>query len=132
MTDLDLPNRIISFGEEPLGERVNVYNKMKTLFDALDEEEREWLSRTPFHSLLEFPNKPAWSASFGLFLLSRQLEISKPYEIWVIFGGTPVRFSLREFKIVTGLNCGRFPNLQKRKRKGTAGKKSPTIVPFSV
>ncbi|XP_023634177.1 uncharacterized protein LOC17874539 [Capsella rubella] len=128
MTDLELPNWIIAFGEEALGERVNVYHKMKTLsliFDAMDDEERDWLRSTSFGNLLDFPNKPAWSASFGLFLLSRQLEVAKPHEIWVVFAGTPIRFSLREFKIVTGLNCGRFPNMQKRKRKGTAGKKIP-------
>ncbi|EOA17669.1 hypothetical protein CARUB_v10006038mg [Capsella rubella] len=51
MTDLQLPNRIIAYGEEALGERVNVYHKMKTLslvFDAMDDEEREWIRSTSF------------------------------------------------------------------------------------
>ncbi|XP_023640381.1 uncharacterized protein LOC111831091 [Capsella rubella] len=128
MTDLQLPNRIIAYGEEALGERVNVYHKMKTLsliIDAMDDEERVWIRSTGFGNLMDFPDKPAWSASFGLFLLSRQLEVARAHEIWVVFAGTPVRFSLREFKIVTGLQCGRFPNMQKRKRKGTAGIKIP-------
>jgi len=32
---------------------------------------------------------------------------------------------LREFKIVTGLPCGKYPKVQKKKKKGTAGKQIP-------
>ncbi|KAG7564153.1 Ulp1 protease family C-terminal catalytic domain [Arabidopsis suecica] len=128
-----LPPRLIAFGHEPRGERVNVYQKMKTLcaiFNALDDGERQFLSRSTFGQLLEFPNKPAWSASFGIFILGRQLEVAKPNDIWVLFAGIPIRFSLREFKIVTGLPCGKYPSLKKKKKKGTAGMTIPfyTIV----
>nr|AAC98465.1 hypothetical protein [Arabidopsis thaliana] len=133
MASIPLPPRLIALGEEPRGERVNVYQKIKTLcgiFNALDDDERQYLSRSPFARLLEFPNNPAWSASFGIFILGRQLEVTKPNEIWVLFAGTPIRFSLREFKIVTGLPCGRYPSLKMKKKKGTAGKTIPfyTIV----
>ncbi|KAG7593760.1 Ulp1 protease family C-terminal catalytic domain [Arabidopsis thaliana x Arabidopsis arenosa] len=128
MPPILLPPRLIAFGHEPRGDRVNVYHKMKTLcaiFNALDDGERQFLSRSTFGQLLEFPNKPAWSASFGIFILGRQLEVAKPNEIWVLFAGIPIRFSLREFKIVTGLPCGKYPNLKKKKKKGTAGKTIP-------
>ena len=128
MASIPLPPRLIALGEEPRGERVNVYQKIKTLcgiFNALDDDERQYLSRSPFARLLEFPNNPAWSASFGIFILGRQLEVTKPNEIWVLFAGTPIRFSLREFKIVTGLPCGRYPSLKMKKKKGTAGKTIP-------
>jgi len=42
MESVELPNRLIAFGEEPLGERVNVYHKIKTLsgiINAIDEQE---------------------------------------------------------------------------------------------
>ena len=78
-----------------------------------------------FGGLLDFPNKPAFSASFGLFLLSRQLEVANSDEIWVVLAGTPIRFSLREFKIVTGLPCGKYPKVQKKKKRGTGGKQIP-------
>jgi len=71
---IPFPLRLIAFGEEPRGERVNVYQKMKTLcgiFNALDDGERQYLSRSLFARLLEFPNNPAWSASFGIFILER-------------------------------------------------------------
>ncbi|KAG7552821.1 Ulp1 protease family C-terminal catalytic domain [Arabidopsis thaliana x Arabidopsis arenosa] len=128
MEDFDLPHRLIAAGEEPLGERVNVYNKMKTLngiIDSLDATEINLIRDSPLGGLLDFPNKPAWSASFGLYLLGRQLDIAKANEIWVVYAGTPVRFFLREFHLVTGLACGRYPDVPKKKRKGTAGKEIP-------
>ena len=39
MVDLDLPYRLIAAGEEPLGERANVHNKMKTLRGIIDSLE---------------------------------------------------------------------------------------------
>ena len=62
-------------------------------------------------------------ASFRLFLLWRQLDIDKSNEIWVVYAGTPVRFSLRKFHLVTGLACGQYLAVQKK--KGTAGKETP-------
>jgi len=46
MDDVELPNRLVAFGEEPLGKRVNVYHKIKTLsgiINALDEQERSFI-----------------------------------------------------------------------------------------
>jgi len=46
MGEVDLPNRLIAFGEEPLGERVNVYHKIETLcgiINTLDDEERSFV-----------------------------------------------------------------------------------------
>ncbi|KAG7533271.1 hypothetical protein ISN45_Aa08g009090 [Arabidopsis thaliana x Arabidopsis arenosa] len=46
MEDLELPHRLIAAGEAPLGEKANVYNKMKTLrgiIDSLDEDEIKYL-----------------------------------------------------------------------------------------
>ncbi|EOA14991.1 hypothetical protein CARUB_v10028340mg, partial [Capsella rubella] len=42
-------------------------------------------------------------------LLYRQLQSKKKYEIWTVFGGYPLRFSLVEFGAVTGLSCAKFP-----------------------
>jgi len=105
MPPIPLPQRLIAFGEESHGERVNVYQKMKTLcgiFNALDDGEREFIARTSFGRLLEFPKLPSLSASFGIFILDRQLDVVKPNEIWVLFAGTPIRFlceSLRSLLI---------------------------------
>jgi len=53
------------------------------------------------------------------------LEVANPHEIWVVFASTPVQFSLREFKIVTGLPCGKYPKVQKKKKRRTGGKQMP-------
>lgn len=109
---------MIAYGHDPLGEKVNTYQKMSTLIrilDALKPEELNFLRRSPLSQLLEMPNRPVWSASFGIFLLSRQLDVEKENEIWVLFAGTPIRFSLREFKLVTGLPCGKYPSVEKKK-----------------
>ena len=64
MKTLDLPSRLIAFGEEPRGERVNVYQKMKTLcgiLNALGDDEHGELSRSSLGGLLDFSNRPAFS-----------------------------------------------------------------------
>ncbi|CAA7058338.1 unnamed protein product [Microthlaspi erraticum] len=77
-----LPPRLIAAGSKPFGHRVNIYQRM---------------------------SKPAWSGGFGMFLMTRQLDIAKKNELWVTFAGSPIRFSLREFKMVTNLRCGKYP-----------------------
>lgn len=37
--------------------------------------------------------------------------MSKKNEIWALFRGKPVRLSLREFKLITVLKCGKVDNL---------------------
>ena len=56
---IPLPHSLIAFGEEPRGEKVNVYKKMKTLygiFNALDDGEQRFISWSLFGRLLKFPN----------------------------------------------------------------------------
>ena len=40
----------------------------------------------------------------------------KVNEMWMVFGGHPIRFGLREFCIVTRLECGKYP-----KKKAVGG-----------
>ncbi|KAF8109298.1 hypothetical protein N665_0098s0026 [Sinapis alba] len=41
-------------------------------------------------------------------MMTRQVVTKKKYEMWPVFGGKPLRFSLVEFGEVTGLPCGEF------------------------
>ncbi|CAD5327142.1 unnamed protein product [Arabidopsis thaliana] len=43
-------------------------------------------------------------------MLCRGLYTRKKHEIWFVFAGQPFRFLLREFAILTGLNCGPYPS----------------------
>ncbi|XP_024011368.1 uncharacterized protein LOC112086628 [Eutrema salsugineum] len=106
MEEDDLPRRIITAGDEPWGQRVITYQKfsiIQDLISALDEDEIDFIRQSPLGKLLEIPSMP--------------LEVKRKNEIWILFAGHPIRFSLREFKIVTGLNCGRFPVDLSKKRK---------------
>ncbi|XP_024009313.1 uncharacterized protein LOC112084416 [Eutrema salsugineum] len=115
-----LPERIFAAGEEPIGERINCYHKSKAInniLSALDEEERDFLKKSPFGKLIATAEKPALSGSFRHFIITRLLKVSKKYEIWILFAGKPVRVSLREFAIITGLPCGKYPRKQKKKKR---------------
>lgn len=68
---------------------------------------------------MEIAEKPSFSGRFGRFLISRQLKIRKKREAWFLFAGKPVRFSIREFALVTGLNCRNFPPHTKKRTKKT-------------
>ncbi|XP_024016694.1 uncharacterized protein LOC112090216 [Eutrema salsugineum] len=122
----DLPSRIFAAGEEPTGERVNSYHKAKTIsniLDALDEDERNYLRSSPFGKLIATAEKPSLSGSFGHFIITRLLKVNKKHEVWILFVGRPIRVSLREFAIVTGLPCGRYPKKLKKKKRNPVKEK---------
>lgn len=55
MGETELPKYLIAAGKKPLGERVNVYHKIKTLggiIDALDEDERLSIAGTSLGRIL--------------------------------------------------------------------------------
>ncbi|XP_024013938.1 uncharacterized protein LOC112088024 [Eutrema salsugineum] len=104
MSNLQLPERMFAAGQEPIGERVNTYQKTKTvraIINALDEDEVKRLRESQLGSLLATMEMPAFSG--------------KETRVVVFVRRPPVRFSLREFAIVTGLECGKFAQQKKKK-----------------
>ncbi|WZY92689.1 hypothetical protein YC2023_065018 [Brassica napus] len=71
-----LPEMMFAAGEEPVGVRI-----------------------------IDIVDKPSFSGRFARYMMSRQLKVKKKHEVWFRFAGQPIRFSLREFAIVTGLPC---------------------------
>ncbi|KAG7534146.1 Ulp1 protease family C-terminal catalytic domain [Arabidopsis thaliana x Arabidopsis arenosa] len=123
MADLDLPSRLFADREEPAGDRVNMYfklNTIKAVLKALTPKEIETI-RPCFGTLLDLYSKPVFSGKLAHFLLTRQLSVIKRHEIWIVFAGKPIRFSLREFGLVTGLNCNPLPPLDKSLIKSPPG-----------
>lgn len=117
---MELPPRMFAAGEEPIGERVNSYHKVKntkSILEALDPAEVDFLKNSTFGTILSLEDNPPFSGAFGQFLIVRLLKVNKKYEVWILFAGYPIRFSLREFAIVTGLNCGKLPASAPKKRK---------------
>ncbi|CAE5987931.1 unnamed protein product [Arabidopsis arenosa] len=123
MAELELPSRLFADREEPAGDRVNMYfklNTIKAVLKALTPEEIDTI-RPCFGKLLDVYSKPVFSGKLAHFLLTRQLNVVKRHEIWVVFAGKPVRFSLREFGLVTGLNCQPLPALDRALTKCPPG-----------
>nr|XP_018483955.1 PREDICTED: uncharacterized protein LOC108854791 [Raphanus sativus] len=121
-----IPDMMFAVGEEPVGVRVLTYQSsgaLKRIFTALDAEEIAAIRSTSFGKLVDIAEKPVFSGRFARCLLSRQLKTKKKYEVWFRFAGKPVRFSLREFAIVTGLPCGKFPPKSRMKLKETIAEK---------
>ncbi|RID40842.1 hypothetical protein BRARA_J00854 [Brassica rapa] len=113
-------------GEEPVGVRVLTYlssGAINRIFNALEEEEVQIIQKSAFGKILEIVDKPVFSGRFARYILSRQLKTKKKHEVWFRFAGKPIRFSLREFAIVTGLPCGKFPKKSKMKLKETISEK---------
>ncbi|CAH8267557.1 unnamed protein product [Arabidopsis lyrata] len=127
MADPQLPTHLFADQEEHAGDRVNMYfklNTIKVVLKALQPKELD-IIRPCFGKLLDVYSKPVFSGKFAHFLLTRQLDVVKRHEIWVVFAGKPVRFSLREFGLVTGLNCGPLPALDR-----TLVKCPPGVTPY--
>lgn len=125
-TEVSLPERYFAAGEEPVGVRVTPYHKphaVREILNALDAEEIEVIRSSPFGKLLEVAEKPSFSGRFGRFIISRQLKVAKKHEAWFLFAGKPIRFSLREFAAVTGLNCRKVPKNSKKRAKQTISDK---------
>ncbi|KAF8113130.1 hypothetical protein N665_0056s0035 [Sinapis alba] len=102
-TSITLPERMFAIGKEPIGVRI---------LRALEKDETDLLCRSQFGRLIEIAEKPIFSGRFGRYLMSRQLRVRKKHEAWFLFAGKPVRFSLREFSLVTRLNCGQYPRVK--------------------
>ncbi|CAN7077241.1 unnamed protein product [Brassica oleracea var. botrytis] len=114
----DIPERIFKAGEEPTGVRVTPYHKpcgTRQILNALEPEEIEKIQASPFGKIVELADKPSFSGRFGRYIISRQLKVAKKHEVWFVFAGKPIRFSLREFAIVIGLNCGKFRKWSKKR-----------------
>ncbi|KAF8093389.1 hypothetical protein N665_0383s0021 [Sinapis alba] len=102
------PPRMFAIGEEPFGIRVTSYHKpscISKILNSLEPEEIEIVKASPFGKLVKMAEQPPFSCRFGCFLIFIQLKVSKKHEVWFLFAGKPLWFSIREFTLVTGLNC---------------------------
>ena len=59
---------------------------------------------------IDWPQKWDFSGQLVHYVLQRKLKTSKTQEIWFAVGGKPIRFSLKEFALTSGLKTGRRPS----------------------
>jgi len=113
--DHGLPERVLARGFFPKDARLNIYSSPELLEEIAEflggSSDFERLLKSQFGKLFKYPVcQTAHSAKLIHGLLSRQLVTKKRHEFWFIFGGKPLRFSLREFHITTGLECRPIPS----------------------
>ncbi|XP_020882022.1 uncharacterized protein LOC110228609 [Arabidopsis lyrata subsp. lyrata] len=111
--DLRLPPRLFATDRYP-DARLNIYSRpdiLTVICDVLEgTKEMETILDSCFGSLFSLRvSECPISCKLVHALLCRQLLSKQKYEMWTVFGGQPLRFSLFEFGSVTGLPCGEFP-----------------------
>lgn len=105
------PNPPLHISERGCYFMVTPYQLSLTLCNHKNTEHAVWRWRQSYKSVSI--RETCWdcedfSRRFGPFITSRLLRVAKKHKAWFLFAGTPVRFSLREFTIVTGLTCRKF------------------------
>ncbi|KFK22225.1 hypothetical protein AALP_AAs59482U000200 [Arabis alpina] len=112
-----LPPRLFATDRYP-DARLNIYSRPKILLQIQDmlkgTEELQRIKGSSFEQLWDIPfSRCPISCKLVYALLCRQVLTKKKYELWTVFGGHPLRFSLAEFGYITGLDCGDFPEKYK-------------------
>jgi len=110
----ELPQRLFALDRYPVKTKMNAYSKPEYISNIASvfkgKQEMQFLLDSPFGDLSKIhANKSSFSGKLVLGLICRQLVTKKVNEMWMVFGGHPIRFGLREFCIITGLECGKYP-----------------------
>ncbi|XP_048619889.1 uncharacterized protein LOC106428019 [Brassica napus] len=107
------PRRLFAPGFFPTQLRLNIYSKANVIASVASalkgSSTVDRLLCSQFSKLFRLPvaRCPNSTKLIGS-LLCRQLITIRKYELWFTFGNHPLRFSVDEFKEITGLNCGIF------------------------
>ena len=56
------------------------------------------------------------AGTYCTFFLLRQIKCNKSKEYWFLVGNKPIKFSMREFCLTTGLSWGPCPSLEYEKK----------------
>ncbi|XP_024030942.1 uncharacterized protein LOC112094407 [Morus notabilis] len=102
---------------DPMKEYFPVKVTMKSKIEALEvirqnldpETKMPIFKESAFGHLISMSESMIYFGVLTHYLLLRQIEIEKKYELWFMVNGKPTRFGMREFALITGLNCGKIP-----------------------
>ncbi|KAL0796479.1 hypothetical protein Bca101_067856 [Brassica carinata] len=108
-----LPERFFMPNRYPDKPRLNIYSKANIIWSIVKSlagtPELQSLLESQFGCLFHLPVARCLnSAKLVHSLLSRQLVTLRKYELWFLFADNPLRFSLTEFRDITGLKCDPF------------------------
>ena len=94
--------------ERMFGGKINQNARLeykRTIENCLSISDLQNIEAGPFGPLLKLMKKMIINGCLVHQALFRQLQTNKKYETWYALGGKPCRFSLEEFRLITGLNC---------------------------
>ncbi|KAL0853811.1 hypothetical protein Bca101_058963 [Brassica carinata] len=108
------PTRLFAAGAYPGKLHLNIYSKANVIGEVAGSLKDypailQKLLASQFGKLFQLPVVRCHnSAKLIGSLLCRQLVTTRLHELWFTFATTPIRFSLDEYRDITGLNCGAF------------------------
>ena len=82
----------------------------KFIKDNLDETDLEWFRGTQFGILLDVPTHYKHASQLLWSLVLRMANCNREHELWMVVNNVPLRYSLMEYALITGLNCSSMPD----------------------
>ncbi|XP_048599816.1 uncharacterized protein LOC125579947 [Brassica napus] len=123
--ELELPKRLYAEGSEPRVKKINnscrielIRDLKKAMCAEYDDVKRDLVFT---HIMAIAENDLKFSGKLVDSFICRQLITSKLHEKWFVFARTPLRFSLQEYHVVTGLKITRETNSDVVKWKNDGG-----------
>ncbi|RID52827.1 hypothetical protein BRARA_G00263 [Brassica rapa] len=109
------PKRILEEGAEFQIDKINNTCRrtiLETVKGVLEDEYEEVLKDPVFGPILAIvENKLIYSKKIIHSFICKQLKVSKLNELWFLFAKRPLRFSIQEFHVVTGLKFKDEPDI---------------------
>ncbi|KAG2311974.1 hypothetical protein Bca52824_023531 [Brassica carinata] len=85
-------------------------HKFMTTLEVLDESEKRWFLEHPqFKHLLHMDCTPTRKVMGLWMLLIRTIVTHKSRQAWFAVNGVPIRYSIRERCLISGLYCHQYP-----------------------
>ena len=92
--------------------RININCRISYIRDVENKlSGADWkrIVASPFGNVVKMLRGISFSSQTVHYVLFKQLKSKKKWETWYEIGGKELRFSMKEFALITGLNCGSFP-----------------------
>ncbi|KAF3516216.1 hypothetical protein DY000_02060460 [Brassica cretica] len=123
--DYQFPKRILEEGAETKMDKINNTCRrtiLETLKVVLKDEYQEVLKDPVFGPILAIiENKLIYSGKIIHSFICKQLKVSKLHELWFLFAKRPLRFSMQEFYVMTGLKFKEEPDIDFNNWKSDKG-----------
>ncbi|CAA7027681.1 unnamed protein product [Microthlaspi erraticum] len=88
-----------------------IYKAMNTINEILDADEKRWFHEHPqFRHFFHMPLEEQHRMQGMYMLVLRAACTEKKKECWFVVNGVPVRYSLREHALISGMYCHPYPD----------------------